>query len=167
MIGTSHDVSQPSVSRCIAAVTNGLCSIAKDYIKFPNLHEQPQLQQSFLDKCGSPLVLCCIDCSHVSIIAPLNNEEIYVNGGNEHSINIQAICDSDLKFMDVVAKWPGSTHNAFTCRQSGINQRITSGDIPTVQGWFVGNSGYTLRPNLLTPIQNPNTWEREDTIVHF
>ena len=157
VIATSHGVSQPSVSRCIAAVTDGLCSIAKDNIKFPNLHEQSQLQQSFLEKCGFPLVVGCIDYSHVSIVAHSNNEEIYVNRKNEHSINIQAICDSDLKFMDVVAKWPGSTHDAFIWRQSGINQRFTSGDIPTVQGCFLGDSGYPLRPNLLAPIQNPNT----------
>ena len=52
----SHGVSQYSVSRFIAAVTDALCSIAKDYIKFPNLHEQSQVQQSFLEKCGFPLV---------------------------------------------------------------------------------------------------------------
>ena len=127
VIATSHGVSQPSVSRCIAAVTDGLCSIAKDYIKCPNLHEQSQLQQSFLEKCGFPLVLGCIDCSHVSIVAPSNNEEIYMNRKNEHSINIQAICDSDLKFMDVVTKWPGSTHDAFIWRQSGINKELPVG----------------------------------------
>ena len=32
-----------------------------------------------------------------------------------------------------------------------INQCITSGDIPTMRGWFLGDSGYSLRPNLLTP----------------
>ena len=69
--------------------------------------------------------------------------------------------------MDVVAKWPGSTHDAFIWRQSGINQGIASGDIPTVHGWFLGDSGYPLRPNLLTPIQNPNTQGKDDTIVHF
>ena len=96
--------SQSSVSRCIAAVTDALCSIGKDYIKFPDLNEQSQVQQSFFEKCGFPLVIGFIDGSHVSIVAPSNNEEIYVNRRNEHSINIQAIRDSNLKFMDVVAK---------------------------------------------------------------
>ena len=43
--------SQSSVSRCIVVVTDALCSIAKDYIKFSNLHEKSQLQRSFLEKC--------------------------------------------------------------------------------------------------------------------
>ena len=33
VIASSHGISQPSVSRCIAVVTDDLCSIAKDYIK--------------------------------------------------------------------------------------------------------------------------------------
>ena len=36
---------------------------------------------------------------------------MYVNRKIVHYINIQAICDSDLKYIDVVAKWPGSTHH--------------------------------------------------------
>ena len=74
-----------------------------------------------------------------------------------HSINIQAICDSNLKFIDIVAKWPGSTHDAFIWRQSEINHQIESGQIPIVNGWFIGDSGYPLKPNLLTPILSPAT----------
>ena len=51
--------------------------------------------------------------------------------------------------------------SAFIWRHSGINQRIASGDIPTVNGWFLGDSGYPLRLNLLTPIisqATPSDW---------
>ena len=42
-------------------------------------------------------------------------------------------------------------------RMSGINQKISCGDIPIVNGWFLGDSGYPLRPNLFTPILSPET----------
>ena len=113
------------------------------------------------------MVLECIDGTHVPIIAPSVNEEIYVNRKNTHSINFQAICDSELKFIDVVAKWPGSTHDAFIWRMSGVNQRISNGDIPIVNGWFLGDSGYPLRPNLLTPILSPGTPSERRYTVHF
>ena len=59
----------------------------------------------------------CTDGSHVPIVAPSHNEEIYVNRKSFHSTNIQAICDNNLKFIDVVAKWPGSTHDAIIWSQ--------------------------------------------------
>ena len=49
--------------------------VAKDYIQFPN---QIQQQEAFLQKTGFPLVLGCIDGTHVPIIAPSVNEEMYV-----------------------------------------------------------------------------------------
>ena len=45
----------------------------------------------------------------------------------------------------------------FYLEQSGINQRIANGDIPIANGWFLGYSGYPLRPNLLSPIISPAT----------
>ena len=105
------------------------------------------------------MVLDYIDDSHVPIIALSHKEELYVNRKGVHSINIEAICGNDLKFIDVVAKWPSSSHDAFIWRQSGINLKIVLGEIPTNKGWFLGECGYPLRPNLLTPIISPATSE--------
>ena len=54
-------------------------------------------------------MLGCIDGTHVPILAPPSEENFFVNMENFHCINIQAICVSDFKFIDVVAKWPGCT----------------------------------------------------------
>ena len=48
-------------------------------------------------------------------------------------------------------------NESFIWRQSGINRKISLGEIPTIKGWFLGDSGYPLRPNLLTPILSPGT----------
>ena len=72
-------------------------------------------------------------------------------------INIQAICDDESRFIDAVVKWPGSTHDAFVWRQSEIKQKISSNEIQTVDGWFLGDSGYPLNSNLMTPILSPVT----------
>ena len=139
VVASSQGISQPSVSRCFCTVSDALCFHAKDFIVFPTK------------------VIGCVDGTHVPILAPPINEDILVNRKNFHSINIQAICDSKLKFIDIVAKWPRSTHDAFIWRQSEINLRISNREIPIVNGWFLGDSGYLLRPNLLTPILSPTT----------
>ena len=46
----------------------------------------------------------------------------------------------------------GGTHGAFILRQSGINQMINTGEIATMDEWFLGDSGYQFRHNLMTCI---------------
>ena len=158
VVASCHGISQCSVSRCIANITDALCSCASDLIHFPNEDGQRRNQLRFQDKYGFPKVLGCVDGSHIPIVAPPTNEPLYVNRKGYHSINVQAICDADFRFIDIVVKWPGSTHDAFIWRQSGINQFINSGVIPTVNGWFLGNSGYPLRQNLMTPYFHRLLW---------
>ena len=74
-----------------------------------------------------------------------------------HSINIQAICDHECRFIDAVVMWPGSTHDAFIWQQSALKEKISDGTIPIVHGWLLGDSAYGLRTNLMTPIPSPTT----------
>ena len=113
-------------------------------------------QQRFYERSGFTLVIRCIDGTHVSILAPPQNEVVFVDWKNFHSINIRAISDINLKFIDIVAKWPGGTHDAFIWRSFGVNHKIANGEIPVVNGWFL-RDGYPLRPNLLTPILSLET----------
>ncbi len=48
-----------------------------------------QQKAKFLHLAGFPNVIGCINCNHVRILAPVNNEHEYVNRKNFHSINVQ------------------------------------------------------------------------------
>ena len=57
-------------------------------------------------------VVGCIDGTYVQIIAPTGAEEpAFVNRLHYHSINIQAVCDHNERFLSVTAKQPGSVHD--------------------------------------------------------
>lgn len=84
---------------------------------------------------------------------------MYVNRKNYHSINVQAVCDSKLRFVNIVAKWPGSTNDSFILENSALKDMFERGAIP--EGWLLGDSGYPLRPWLLTPVLNPTTRPEE------
>ena len=157
VVASCHGISQPSLSRCICNVSNALCSCSSDFIRFPNEVGQRMMQQGFQHKFGFPKVLGCIDGSHIPIVAPSINEPLYVDRKGYHSINVQAICDDNSRFIDAVVKWPGCNHDTFMWRQSGIKQGISSGEIQTVDGWFLGDSGYPLSSKLITPILSPVT----------
>ena len=71
---------------------------------------------------GFPSVVGYIDCTHVRITGPRENERDFVNKKNFHSINVQAISDHKNRFIDVNARWPGSTHDSFIFRVSRIKE---------------------------------------------
>ena len=104
VVASSHGISQPSVSRCIRTVTDALCSCAKEFIVFLNISGQLLTQQKFYEKSGFLQVIGCIDGTHIPILAPSQNGDIYVNRKNPHSINNQVICDANLKFIDIVVR---------------------------------------------------------------
>jgi len=58
-------------------------------------------------------------------------------------------------FTDIVAKWPGSTHDSFAWANSAIFQMAEEGGFS--DSWLLGDSGYPLHPYLLTPVQHPAT----------
>lgn len=49
----------------------------------------------FFDKYGMPGVIGCVDGTHVAIVPPKNQEHIYVNRKNYHSINTQLVSTLD------------------------------------------------------------------------
>lgn len=59
-----------------------------------------------------PGVVGAIDFTHISIQPPGGrNSEVYRNRQGFFSINVRAICDHECNFTNIVARWPGSTHD--------------------------------------------------------
>ncbi|XP_060847995.1 putative nuclease HARBI1 [Rhopalosiphum padi] len=167
-------LSQSSVSRCISDVVNALNdpTVFNFWVKFPSsVYELEQVRKKFYTHTGFPGIIGCIDCTYVAIVPPSSNlnlienqhpEHIYVNRKCYHSINVQLICDSDLKILNVNALFPGSTHDAHIWKNSNV--------LPLLQDlyakgfnniYLLGDSGYPLRPWLLTPISNPTNEAEE------
>ncbi|XP_044744327.1 uncharacterized protein LOC123306405 [Coccinella septempunctata] len=79
--------------------------------------------------------------------------EVFRNRKGYFSINVQATCDADLKFLDVVARWPGSANDSTVFNNSRLKRRIENNEFRN--GIFLGDSGYPLRNYFLTPLLNP------------
>lgn len=59
-------------------------------------------------------------------------------------MNIQGVCDSNLKFLNIVAKRTGSAHDAFICSNSGLNDILVNGTI--TDGWLLGEQWIPIAP---------------------
>ena len=155
--GDLHGVSQSSVSRIVEAVSTAMSLRAANLIKFPtSAAEQRQIIADFYKLADFPSVLGCIDGTQVPILAPRENEHVYVCRKGYHSLNVQVVCDAKLRFLNIVAKWPGSSHDSFMWRNSNLYNYLESRP-PADHGWLLGDSGYPLSEFLLTPVMNPTS----------
>lgn len=53
--------------------------------------------------------------------------EIYRNRKSYFSINTQVVAGADLKILDIVGRWPGSTHDSTIFNASQLRARFEGG----------------------------------------
>ncbi|KAL6486323.1 hypothetical protein MHYP_G00057150 [Metynnis hypsauchen] len=149
-------ISQSSLSRAMPAVLDGIICMSARYIKFPyDAVDQANIKAQFAAIAGFPNVIGAIDCTHIALKAPSEEEFAYVNRKHFHSINVQIICDAKMCLTNVVARWPGSIHDSYILTNSMVGKRLQAGRV--CDGWLLGDSGYALQTWLMTPLCNPQT----------
>lgn len=146
------------------------------YVKFPNNEDTTRIvKQGFHEKFQFPNVIGAIDCTHIAIHKPpIEHPDrpalAYYNRKGYYSINVQAVCDSNLKILAINARYPGTTHDAAIWATSSVNRylrrKFLEGDQRT---WLLGDSGYPLSPWLMTPIMDApeNSPEARYTVKHI
>lgn len=139
IVGGVCGVSRSTVSRIIEECANyTLNSFARTAINFPiTASGLNKLKQDYYEVSRIPNTIGVVDGTHVPIIAPSVHEPVYVNRKQYHSINCQVVTSRDYQILDVVAKWPGSTHDSFIWRNSSVKDRLYSGEFGTSH--FLGN----------------------------
>lgn len=148
---------QPTISRVITQTLDALADpdILSQFIHFPlTRHEVQRKQEEFMEKFGFPGVVGAIDGTHVRIVAPSVNEHLYINRKRYHSINVQIVVDANYRIINVVARWPGSVHDARILDESGLKVLFENNHVPA-GCYLLGDSGYPCKQWLLTPYLNP------------
>jgi len=137
-------------------INSGLKGLRPKFINFPSTSaEIDTVRQKFFDIVKFPKCIGAIDCTHVKIISLGGLDgEIYRNRKGYFSINVQTICDADLRIQNIVCTFPGSTHDSTIFNHSSIRGRFERGEMSN--SILVGDSGYGLKNYLMTPFLNPN-----------
>ncbi|XP_037502433.1 putative nuclease HARBI1 [Rhipicephalus sanguineus] len=96
----------------------------------------------------------CIDGTYVETRCPAHKiASTYTNRHDKKSYNVQAICDSDKKFVDVFLGNTGKTHDSEAFKRSFVVK-----DLPGIcegdQFHILGDAAYPLREYLLTPVRD-------------
>ncbi|KAI4455231.1 hypothetical protein MML48_9g00013038 [Holotrichia oblita] len=145
-----------TASRIIVRVSEAIARLYNRYIKFPEPNNIVQEQTKFYNVARFPRIIGVVDGTHIRIQSPGGDDpEIFRNRKGYFSVNVQVICNADLKLINVVARWPGSSHDATIFMNSAIRAQIEAGDFPNCV--LIGDSGYPLKKYFLTPHPNPQT----------
>uniref|UniRef100_UPI00398E451D putative nuclease HARBI1 n=1 Tax=Pristiophorus japonicus TaxID=55135 RepID=UPI00398E451D len=151
-----RNISQFAAYKSMREVTGALHIRRADYISFPmSRDKQLEHQTAFLHNEGFLRVQGVIDSSYVGLRAPKQAPEQFRNHKGLLSLNVQLICYHNHKIMKVDARFPGSSHDSFILRQSGVPHLFTGPNEDC--GWLLGDKGYVLSTGLMTPLLNPRT----------
>ena len=123
----------------------------------------------FLERWDLPQCLGAIDGTHIPIKAPEHCHTDYFNRKCFHSIIVQAVCDSECRFTDVFAGWPGRAHDARVFSVSKIGGMITNGTLvpqdqelskvingKRIEPFRIGDPAYPLSKHLMKDYPGSN-----------
>ena len=154
VVGDGTGLSKASVSRSVAAVTPILLHHARQHIKMATTREEVrQVHQGFYAMAGIPRVLGLVDGTLIPLLNPSLVDPSWICRKHFAAINTQVVVDHDSLIVDIVARWPGSTHDSFVWANSAVGQKAGRGMFG--RSIFLGDSGYPLRSYLITPVMNP------------
>ncbi|KAI8118363.1 putative nuclease HARBI1 [Lucilia cuprina] len=136
-----------SACRAVKDVSEAIAALSGDFIKFNQPHVSTV--DAFFRISKFPKVVGTIDCTHVRILSQGGDYgEIFRNRKGYFSINVQAVCEANLIFQDLVARWTGSSHYSMIFN----NNSKEFGQL-----YILGDGGYKASSYMLTPLLNPIT----------
>ena len=143
VVGDLFGISKATVSRTVHRVAAAFARLLPRYVRFHEQRETEAMKVMFHAVANFPNVIGCVDCTHIKIATPTVNEHEYVNRKNDHSINVQLICDADASVTNCVVRWPGSVHDACIMRECPVFTLFETVPRP-LEGFVLGDSGYML-----------------------
>lgn len=155
--------STPTANKVIHKVSAAIAELHKEYIKFPDTAEEVRKEQiRFYQIARFPKVIGALDCTHIRLSSvPLRLEvggeqaELFRNRKGYYSINVQTIGNANLEITDIVARWPGSSHDSTIFNNSYRRAKFeanTYGD-----ALIVADAGYASTSYMMLPLGNPTT----------
>lgn len=157
VIGDFGGIHKSTASRTVPKVLRAIAGLSNEFIRMPrNENERTSIRQGFYNISRLPRCIGALDCTHIKIQSPGGPQaETFRNRKGFFSFNIQVICSADLRFQDVVCRWPGCPHDSNIFRNSRVRNYFENGIYD--DSLLVADSGYAIKPYVITPLLNPQT----------
>lgn len=140
-------------------VLNALWKVLHTKMQFPEYSSGlMDVAQGFNELCSLPNCIGAIGSTFVSIESPSQGQDMYLNRKGLFSVNVQAIVDCNMHFLDVNVGAPGASDDCQMLKDSDIYQDFANSsrfldpvmDLP-FRPYLIGGNGYPQLPWLMTP----------------
>ncbi|CAJ1081180.1 putative nuclease HARBI1 isoform X1 [Xyrichtys novacula] len=176
VVAASCDIPKSTVHDIAHRVTKAVLGILGRTIHLPDPDQLEDIAAGFSCLGGSPAlrtVVGAIDGCHVCIKPPAAHQLDFLNRKLFHSIQLQAICDHQGRFIDLLVGFPGSVHDARVLRNSPVYYSpVYYRQLYPPEGWCIlGDGGYPclgapicLLTTYWEPVANP--MQAQFNIIH-
>ena len=133
MTTNTFGIHQCANSKTIVDVCKAINAIMAipDYLNLPRFENDMKKRASkFKLKFGMLQGIRCIDGTHIYIKLPIENSQDCYNYKQLSSLNVQAVCDSRGRFIDVECEWPGAVHDGKVFPNSAIGKNLRDNLLP-------------------------------------
>ncbi|XP_012521958.3 protein ANTAGONIST OF LIKE HETEROCHROMATIN PROTEIN 1-like [Monomorium pharaonis] len=119
-VGLKHNLAKSSLNASVQRVVAALNDIAGNVIRWPAGDRLDIVKQKFQCLSNMPNVIGAIDGCNISIDAPKEHSLHYKTRKKDYAVVLQAVCDSELRFTDCFAGYPGSVGDRRIFRNSDL-----------------------------------------------
>ncbi|KAH9320546.1 hypothetical protein KI387_015185 [Taxus chinensis] len=163
-----------TVVRVVNKFINAMHIRFRSHVQWPkDNYEIEHVKEGFRQKRGFPNCCGAIDVTHIEFQLPPNEcSSDWYDRDHNYNMSVQVIVDSNMRFMDVFAGWPGSVNDSRLLRNSSfyklceggerLNGRSVSLGLTHMREYIIGDGGYPLLPWLITPFSGALTNEKRE-----
>lgn len=155
LAGTSFSTSWSIFDR----VSTWLFSIGNLHIKWPTANEiESTVSKGFLNRSGIDHVVGAIACTYIKMRAPHGHTKLpYFDAQtNSYYLVVQAVCDADMKFMDLYIGEPFSKDDSRVFKKSDLFRKVKENErhLFPEKTFLVGSCVYKPENWMVVPYTN-------------
>lgn len=160
-----YGISESSVCKIVPIVSDRIANLRERFIRMPTTDaEVENSKREFFAVAGMPATIGAIDGTLVKIqeVGGAQNKTHFFCRKQFYAVNTQIISDASAKVIDIVARWPGSTHDETVFLNSNIFGRFLAGEFVRNgrHSILLGDGGYRAEEFLATPLRATNPMNR-------
>ncbi|GAB1867408.1 Putative nuclease HARBI1 [Camponotus japonicus] len=148
------NVGRASALRAVRRVSKAIAKLSPLFITWPKGNRAQEVMMGFSLASAFPEIIGAIDGTHINIKAPHVYPESYVNRKGHHSIQLQAVCDHERRFIHCLAGHVGSVHDQRVFRLSEVHNYLEDPEKFPNNSHLLGDAAYSLHEHLMTPYRD-------------